>query len=263
MRTLFRLIVFLLLSMVLVACGAEDDDPEPTEEPTAAVESEPTEEADVGIPATAPVDVEEVSTPEATAEMATPTEETMMAGGVTTPIAATPIASPMGEGSAGTVAPMGTPELVASPVATPVMSASPEATSDASPVSEEQSVAPPPPATAMEATEAPRMIELSGVVQLNGTENEAYILTNEGCVGLGEYSDLHGGRQIVVRNEVGAIISVSDLDAVSDEDGCAWEFVAAVPESDFYSVSIPLTFEQVFPNAQVNENGGEVMIELP
>ena len=66
-----------------------------------------------------------------------------------------------------------------------------------------------------------------------------------------------------IRDESGMIVSVTTLETVADAEGCAWAFVASVPESEFYAISIPMEFEQVFPGAMVAESDGEVMIELP
>ena len=56
---------------------------------------------------------------------------------------------------------------------------------------------------APQATEPPLMIELTGTIVLNGNENETYVITEEGCVGLGTHEDLHEGRQLVIRDESG------------------------------------------------------------
>jgi hypothetical protein len=268
-RKLSGLIILLLLSVVLVACGAEDEE-DPTPEPTAAVESAPTTDADVGLPGTPAIVEDDDATPDAgvaadaSPAAATPavTDRATAIAAVSTPVVvvtdqATPVASPVMDA---------TPVIanMASPVATPRISESPGATPEATP----DNAASAQPALivpgAADATEAPVvMIELSGMVVLNGVENETYILTNEGCVGLGQHNDLREGRQVVVRDETGTIVSVTELGASDENDRCAWDFVVQVPESTFYSVSIPMKFEHVFPNAQVSENGGEVVIELP
>jgi hypothetical protein len=261
-RKLTGLVVVLLLGVVLVACGAEDED-EPTAEPTATQETQVVENTpdatEAGEPTGTPAVVsdDDAATPAATAGLTRPdVTGTPAIGGadapeLATPDAATPVASPVGVGGGNTVAtPASTP--MASPVATPTVE---EATPDAG----GGMVVPPQPAS----TEAPRMIQLAGDVVLNGSENEAFVLTAEGCVGLGQYANLREGRQLVVRNEAGTIVAVTELEAANGGDGCAWRFVAQVPESDFYSVSVPMTFERVFPKAQVSEGGGEVVVELP
>lgn len=252
MRKLSGLIMLLLLSVVLVSCSVgEEDDPEPTEAPTEAPVSttmdEEQEDTDVGIPGTPELDVVEDATPD-TAMAASPSvmDEATPIAAIATP-AEEMMATP--EGAA-------MPPLEATPIATPQVGATPEA----SPADEESGMVVPP---VVEPTATPVMIEMTGTIMLGGEENEAYVITDEGCVGLGQHEDLHDGRQVVIRNETGTIVSVTTLDAAADVEGCAWEFVASVPESDFYSVSIPMEFEQVFPKAQVAENDGEVVIELP
>ena len=247
MRKLSGLITLLLVSIVLVSCSVgEDDEPASTDAPTSPPVStrisEPTADTDVGIPGTPAFEVAGEATP-ATAD-GTPAEEMMATPeGATMPASiASPIASPVASPSA-------------SPVATPQVDASPEAT----PMAASGMIVPPAP----EPTEPPMMIELKGTIVLNGNENEAYVLTDEGCIGLGTYEGLHGGRQVVVRDERGTIVSVTTLETVEDAGGCAWEFVASVPESEFYAISIPMEFEQVFPGAMVAESNGEVTIELP
>lgn len=272
MRKVSAIFMLLLLGMVLVACGAEDDEPEvePTQEPTLIVETEPTVDADVGIPGTPDIDPEEVSTPDTIA--VTPAAAATIVGGPSTPVVpASPAATP----APVVINEPATPEVIGSPAATPMMvpdteQATPVATPqiDASPMASPEiepdaGLAIMPPAGEPVPTEESRIFEMKGFVVLEGQENEAYVVTEEGCVGLGEYADLQAGRQVVVRNEDGTIISVAQLDTSDERDGCAWEFVVQVPESNFYSVSVPMMFEQVFPKGQVNENGGEVTVELP
>lgn len=249
MRKLTAIVMLLLLSLVLVSCGAGDDeDADPTEEPTAVVETEPTTSTDVGIPGTPAIEVDdEDATP--TVVVATPAPE---------------IATPaMSEGASPAASPVvvASPVMssVASPVASPVIAESPEAT----PAASSRMIAPIV-SSETAATEAPVvMIEMSGLVTLDGVENTAFVLTDKGCVGLGQYSGLHEGRQVVVRNEEGTIVSVASLEAAEGVEGCAWDFVVQVPESDFYSVSVPMQFEQVFPKAQVRGDNGRVTIALP
>lgn len=171
-------------------------------------------------------------------------------------------ATPMtGADATPALEPMGTPEGITmatpavSPEATPQVEASPAAT----PVDDAGMVVPP----MAEPTATPVMFEMTGTIVLNGNENEAYVLTSEGCIGLGQHEGLHEGRQVVVRDENGTIVSVTTLETAADAEACAWEFVASVPESDFYAVSVPMEFEQVFPNGMVADNNGEVVIELP
>lgn len=255
MRKLAGMVMLLLLSVVLVSCSVgQEDTPKATEAPTplpvSTRISETEEDTDVGIPGTPAFDIAGASTPDiATPAVAATPAETLMAtpeGAAMPPM--TPVASP--------AMAIATPATMASPVASPVMLATPEGTA----VEEPAGMIVPP---AAGPTEPPVMIEMTGVVTLDGRPNETYVLTDEGCVAIGAYSQLHAGRQVVIRNEQGTITSVTELEPATDTEGCAWEFVAAVPESEFYSVSIPMVVEQVFPAAQVAENDGAVVIELP
>lgn len=255
MRKLSGLIMLLLLSVVLVSCTVgEEDEPEPTEEPTSPPVSaritESTPDTDVGIPGTPAFDISaDEATPAAGVVDTDATPSTMDAA---TPVDA--IATPADEMMA---TPEGAtmPSPVASPAATLEAGASPVAT----PAESAGMVVPP----MAEPTATPVMFEMTGTIVLGGNENETYVLTSEGCVGLGQHEDLHEGRQVVIRNENGTIVSVTTLETATDAEGCAWEFVASVPESEFYAISIPMEFEQVFPQGMVADNNGEVVIELP
>lgn len=257
MRKLAGMVTLLLLSVVLVSCSVgEEDEPEPTEAPTSPPVTtritEPEQDTDVGIPGTPEFDIAAASTPDiATPAMtATPVEALMATpeDAVMSLPDATPVATPATEDA--------TPAEVVSPIASPVMIATPEGTA----VEEPGGMIVPP---VSEPTEPPVMIEMTGKVTLDGQPNGAYVLTDEGCVALGAYAPLHAGRQVVIRNEQGTITSVTELEPATDAEGCAWTFVAAVPESEFYSVSIPMVVEQVFPAAQVTESDGAVVIALP
>lgn len=247
MRKLAGMVTLLLLSVVLVSCSVgEEDTPKPTEAPPPVTTriTEPEQDTDVGIPGTPELDIAGASTPDvATPAMAaTPAEALMATPEVASMPPMTPVATPAA--------------AIASPVASPVVAATPEGTA----VEEPAGMIVPP---AAGPTEPPVMIEMTGKVTLDGQPNEAYVLTDEGCVALGAYAQLHAGRQVVIRNEQGTITSVTELEPATDVEGCAWEFVAAVPESEFYSVSIPMVVEQVFPAAQVAGSDGAVVIELP
>lgn len=106
------------------------------------------------------------------------------------------------------------------------------------------------------------MVTLAGQVILPGTENEAFILSDEGCVGLGANADMRADRQLVVRDETGTIIGVTTLEAAGEADGCAWEFSLEVPESAFYAVSVPMKTEMVFTHDEIEQGGDEIAIPL-
>lgn len=259
MRQLSKLFMLLLVSMVLVSCTAgEEDNPEPTAAPTSPPVSttitEPMEDTDVGIPGTPEIDLDD-ATPEADAVLNTSTPV------MSDEAAATPVDESATPATDLEATPEGTtrPASMASPVATPQPGASPVTTPVASegmivPVTDESNATPAAPST---------LIEMTGTIVLNGNRNETYVVTDEGCVGLGQHAGLHEGRQVVIRDENGTIVSVTTIETAADADGCAWEFWASVPESEFYAVSIPMEFEQVFTKGMVSESDGEVTIELP
>lgn len=220
-RKLSGMLLVMLFVLLLAACGAGDEEPEPTEEATEppavteTVETEPTEEPP-GM---------EVASPAATPMAdASPTSAVV----------------PVDEASGATPDSVGTPVAAATPVGTPVT------------------------VTGFEAGEedASMMIPLSGQVVLTGAENEAFVISDEGCVGLGEHSDMQVGRQVVVRDESGTIAGVTTLEA-SDAEGCAWTFSLEVPESEFYSVAVPMKTEMVFTQQEVADANGELAVPLP
>lgn len=247
------MLLMMLFALVLAACGGEDEETDPLEdatEPAAimeTVEPEPTEE----------VTEEEVATPDemtAEDEAATPTSAVVPmdeATGATPNVVSTPVsaATPVVDAAA--------PDMVATPVvdATPVADASPEATPLGA------ALTPPTPADGAEDGEPTTIIPLSGRVVLRGSENEAYIRANDGCIGLGQHSDMRVGRQVVVRDESGTIVGVTTLEAAETE-GCAWSFSLEVPESEFYSVAVPMKTEMVFTQEDVSEGNGDLEVPL-
>jgi hypothetical protein len=222
-RKLSGMLLMLLLAVLLTACGSDDDD-----EPTAAP-----------VEPTATVAATVASTPDR--EEATP--GTLVASPVT---AGTPIASPV----AG-----------ASPVATPVTGATPMA--GATPDAGSGGIVAPVTTGGDGTPVAGGLLALSGTVSLPGTINERFVISDDGCVGLGKYAGVQAGQQVVVKDEVGAIIGVTQLEATESAVVCSWIFEVAVPESGFYAVSIPLIAEHVYTGEDVAANGGHVELELP
>lgn len=229
MRKLSGMVLMIVMASLLAACGSEDEETESAREST----------------------VEAVST-EAAEE--TPTEETIGAIGDAGDATPASLSTP---GGIGTPAGARSPVVVASPaVATPA--AGPAATPEAG----SAAVAAPAHATPATPGEPSAMIPLSGSVILPGAENEAFIVTDDGCMGLGEFSDMQADRQVVVRDETGTIIGVATLEASEASDGCAWDFALDVPASEFYSVSIPMAAEHVFTHDEIERSDGEIAITL-
>lgn len=261
MRKLSAMAFIVLMALLLVACGNGGDE-----------EAEPIAETEDAVSTIAPT--EGVSN-EATPSAGTPPSATPVAGGSPTSAvvpedAATGATPELGESPASVASPVGiaTPAPTASPgvvapvgAATPATIASPVAATPAA-----ADMAPPPVSDDMATPDdeaAAATFTLNGRVELAGNLNEAFVLTGEGCVGLGRNADMREGRQVVVRSETGMIIGVTTLDAVYAGDNCAWSFTLDVPESTFYAVSIPLKTELVFTHDDIEQNDGEITIILP
>lgn len=174
-----------------------------------------------------------------------------VAPGATTEASQTEVTTPTVEVSA-------TPD-VASPVATPVASpvASPQATPIASPVAT-------PMASPVAVVATPRTVWLlEGTVMLPGSENQDFVLSGDGCLGLGDYAGVGTGQQVVVRNTAGAIIGLATLASSGSTSQCIWTFEVEVPVSEFYTVSLPMLFERAYSDADIAILDGRLQITLP
>lgn len=240
-RKLAGLMTLILVALLLAACGSDDDNGDATEEATTV--------ADIATEAT----TEEATETEAVeTETTEATEETL--GGVTesSPVAAGTggMASPAASGLPAT--PAGAP--AASPVA---IAATPAAATPAT----DAAIAPVAATDAgAEASPAAADVVLTGRVELPGAPNEAWVMTNEGCVGLGANTSLKPGQQLVVRDAEGAIVGVTMLAASDETDACSWDFSVTVPNSPFYEVSVPMAIEHVFTQEDVEQSDGELVI---
>ncbi|MCA9835203.1 MAG: hypothetical protein KC435_14710 [Thermomicrobiales bacterium] len=103
-------------------------------------------------------------------------------------------------------------------------------------------------------------VPVVGTLTLGGTENKDYIVTATGCVGLGEWSALQSGAQVIVRDANGTVVDIAELVAATG-DGCSWTFDIDAPGSAFVSVSVPMLLEQWFTAAQIQS--GMIEIALP
>lgn len=167
-----------------------------------------------------------------------------------------------------TIAPDATP--VASPGATPVVDAvSPEATPELGLYtgSEEDlmktpQVQPPLVATAIEPTAVP-MAEVAGRLTLDGRAQQDYTISDEGCVGLGEWRQLKPGAQVIVRDATGTVVDIATLDGDGASDDCVWTFAIDVPGADFFSVSIPMVTEVWFDQNDPAVTSGELELFVP
>lgn len=238
-RKLAGLTTMILMALLLAACGSDDDNGDATEVATTV--------ADIATEATTEEAVETETAALATVDV---TEEVVTVAGESSPVATAILggmASPASEAlppSAG-----GTP--IGTPVATPVVGTpAASAAVAAAPISDDDA----------DATPAAGEVALSGSVVLPGTANEAWVMTDDGCVGLGANAELHAGRQLVVRDAAGTIVGVTTLEKSDETDACSWTFSLSVPDSPFYAVSIPMVVEHVFTRQEIEQNGGEIVV---
>lgn len=104
---------------------------------------------------------------------------------------------------------------------------------------------------------------LSGTVLLPGTENERYVMSGDGCVGLGRYTGVQAGQQVVIKDEAGTIVGLTTLAATESQVACSWTFQVEVPTSTYYTVSLPLVAEVVVSDEDVVRTHGDVQVALP
>lgn len=238
LRRLFAIGALILIGGLLAACGTDDEDVEPTaeSEPTVAevIEAEPTDEATEAV-----IGNEEDGIADAT-PAATPVE----AG-------ATPAA---GE-DATTQA---TPEM---DVVAPGVRDDAEATPELDAVVAEDEEATPETASP-EVTEV-AMTELSGTLTLDGRVQQDFTLSDEGCVGLGEWRQLAPGTQVIVRDASGTVVDIDELEGQDSGDACAWAFAVEVPAADFFSISIPMVTEVWFDQNDPAVQSGELELFVP
>lgn len=241
-RKLAGLMMLILMALLLAACGSDDDNGDATEEATTV--------ADIATEATTE-EATETETVEATEEIVEEVVESSPAAvepsGMASPAVSVP-ATPVGASSASPVAIATSPAAItASPVA-----ATPAADTAIVPVADT--------ADDVGATPAATEVALTGRVELEGAPNEAWVMTSEGCVGLGANTSLKPGQQLVVRDAEGAIVGVTMLAASDETDACSWDFSVTVSESPFYEVSVPMAVEHIFTRDEVEQSNGELVV---
>jgi hypothetical protein len=183
--------------------------------------------------------------------VATIAEPTIPAATVpSTPVASPAAATPVGNGS--------------TPVATPVQ---PVATRSIATPAASRAISPdatPAGVTAVPETDGDAGTQtLTGTVLLPGTANERFVISNDGCIGLGDYAGLQAGQQVIVRNENGSVIGTANLAATGSAVVCSWTFEIEVPVSAYYEVSIPMRAEQVYAASEVTASNGQIELTLP
>lgn len=160
---------------------------------------------------------------------------------------------------------------VGSPAATPVgAEATPEKSLDTG--SQEdlvqtpqvQPIVPVPEETeeAIEPTPVP-MVALAGTLTLDGRAQQDYTLSEEGCVGLGEWRQLKPGAQVIVRDAAGTVVDIATLEGHDSGDECSWTFAIDAPGADFFSVSIPMVTEVWFDQNDPAVQSGELELLVP
>ena len=225
-RRLFAVCALVLVGGILVACGSEDEEVSPTATiaPTEAAASEPTATTEV---------MEEEVTEEATAAAD-----------------ATPVASPM-----------------ATPVeaeATPETGLLTDTEEDLEQTPQVEPIVPVPDDVAEVTGSTPvPMVAISGTLTLDGRAQQDFTLSEEGCVGLGEWRQLKPGAQVIVRDAAGTVVDIATLDAQDSDDECSWAFSIDAPGADFFSVSIPMVTEVWFDQNDPAVQSGELELFVP
>lgn len=264
-RRLFAICALILVGGILVACGADDEDAEPTAttapttapieadaEPTAAMTDEVADASPAATPAM----------PDATPALADATPALAHATPVGE-IEASPIASP---GASPVASPDASP--ISSPVASPVTDDPADMAGEATPAAlvDSEAAAPSQPleeeAHEPEPTEVP-MAAIAGTLTLDGREQQDYSISSDGCIGLGEWRQLKPGTQVIVRDATGTVVDIATLESRDSDDACSWSFAIDVPGADFFSVSIPMVTEVWFDQNDPSVQSGELELFVP
>lgn len=226
-RRLFAVFSLILVGGILVACGSDDDDATPTA--TVAVT-----DAD---------DAEPTATEAATGEAEDDATEAVDA----TPLAS-PIATPVDDDSATPEQGLHTgsqEDLMQTPQVQPVV-----------PIPEEGEE------VVVEPTPVP-MVAIAGTLTLDGRVQQDFTLSDEGCVGLGEWRQLKPGAQVIVRDATGTVVDIATLEGEDTNDVCSWSFSIDAPGADFFSVSIPMVTEVWFDQNDPAVQSGELELFVP
>jgi hypothetical protein len=229
-RKLAGMMAMVLLALLIAACGSDDSEETPTAEPAGETVSTTAPEDAATEAAT------EIATPETEAEVGTPV---VMAtpGAMATPSVARIEASPVAIASPVVMATPDDSSAIVAPVGGAADSATPVSGSG-------------------------EMVTLRGEVTLPGTPGETYVIADNACVGLNGYSDMKAGRQLVVRDETGTIVGVTEIEASDATDACSWSFSLDVPQSAFYAVSVPMEVEHIFTQEEIEQSSGEITVPL-
>lgn len=121
-------------------------------------------------------------------------------------------------------------------------------------------------ATATPVTATPVAAELTplnGALTFEGRPQQDYVMTAEGCVGLGEWRMLKPGAQVVVKDASGTVVDVGTLESIESEDACEWVFAIDAPSDGFFSVTIPMVTEVWFHSDDDEVEAGDIELIVP
>lgn len=114
-------------------------------------------------------------------------------------------------------------------------------------------------------TVAPGEHAIIGTFRLSGSDDEDFRSSGKyGCSGLGGYSDIELGKQIVITNEDSHILATAILlphpDATNKE--CLFQFLADVPDAQYYSFKLGRRGEIVYSKSDLEASKWHVDLEL-
>lgn len=119
------------------------------------------------------------------------------------------------------------------------------------------------PSVAVQEETAVALVPMSGTLTLDGREQQDYTLTDDGCVGVGDWRMLKPGAQVIVRDAAGTVVDIALLEAGDNADTCSWNFELEAPDTDFFSVSIPMVTEVWFAADDAAVQSGEIELTVP
>ena len=176
--------------------------------------------------------------------------------------AADPTIAPTDEATEAAASPMASP--MASPVATPAIESTPVNESDSdSDTDSDTAVAAVPVGDSETTPTEVSMQDLNGTLTLEGREQVDFTLTEEGCVGVGEWRQLKPGAQVIVKDASGTVVDIAELEGESGGDTCSWSFAFSAPVGDYFSISIPMITEVWFAADDAWVESGMIELFVP
>lgn len=156
-----------------------------------------------------------------------------------------------------------TATLVEPTTAPMLLEATPEETIMATPATQEASATAATPVSGSATPIAQENTPITGALIFEGRPQQDYVITAEGCVGLGEWRMLKPGAQVVVKDATGTVVDVGTLEAIESEDACEWVFAIDAPADGFFSVSIPMVTEVWFQADDEDVQAGDIELIVP